>query len=140
MAFPIPLSGLDQKTNGDISGIYRTYLDGIEKNANTRHSTAGSKYKVESFKEYKIGRSKRIIDDIDDIVGPLYGLTKGEIEFIKNYEIGFRMSESENDTIVGDTDDELSISNNSDIIIKQKNIKSTQIRKSSLSPSLTGWD
>ena len=44
------------------------------------------------IKEYKIVRSKAIIDEIDDYIGPLYGLTQEEIDFIKNYELEFRMA------------------------------------------------
>lgn len=31
------------------------------------------------------------------IIGPLYGLNEEEIEFIKNYEIEFRLTENEED-------------------------------------------
>ena len=44
---------------------------------------------------YKIGKSKSIIDRIDDYIGPLYGLSTEEIEFIKNYEIEFRMNDED---------------------------------------------
>ena len=44
---------------------------------------------------YKIGKSKSIIDRIDDYIGPLYGLSPEEIEFIKNYEIEFRMNDED---------------------------------------------
>lgn len=37
-------------------------------------------------------RSKAIIDEIDDYICPLYGLTKTETDFIKNYELEFRLS------------------------------------------------
>jgi hypothetical protein len=60
-----------------------------------RISSGSSSYNVSSFKEYKIGKSKAIIDKIDDYIGPLYGLTKEEIEFVKNYEIDFRLSEDD---------------------------------------------
>ena len=46
----------------------------------------------DSFKEYKIGKSKAIIDKIDDLICPLYGLSSEETEFIKNYELEFRIS------------------------------------------------
>ena len=72
--------------------LYKKYLVDIEKNANVRLSTGDSKYLVDSFKEYKIVRSKSIIDEIDDYIGPLYGLTQEEIDFIKNYELEFRMA------------------------------------------------
>ena len=78
-----------------LNTIYDRYLADIELNANIRTSSGTSSYNVPSFKEYKIGRSKTIIDKIDDYIGPLYGLTSEEIEFIKNYEIEFRMSEDE---------------------------------------------
>ena len=78
-----------------LNTIYYRYLADIEQNANIRISSGTSSYNVSSFKEYKIGRSKTIIDEIDDYIGPLYGLTSEEIEFIKNYEIEFRMSEDE---------------------------------------------
>ena len=58
-------------------------------------TSEGSSYNVSSFKEYKIGKSKPIIDRIDDLICPLYGLTKEETEFIKNYEIQFRLSDEE---------------------------------------------
>ena len=47
----------------------------------------------DKFREYKIGYSKPLIDKIDDFIGPLYGLTKDEIEFIKNYELEYRMAD-----------------------------------------------
>jgi len=47
--------------------------------------------KISSFKEYKIGHSKYLIDKIDDIICPLYGLTSEETDFIKNYEMKFRL-------------------------------------------------
>jgi hypothetical protein len=68
-------------------------LADIERNANIRQTT---KYaNIDSFKEYKIGKSKHLIDQIDNIICPLYGLTKEETEFIKNYEIQFRLQDEE---------------------------------------------
>ena len=88
--FTIPnLSDIDLTYLND---LYDKYLKDIERNANIRESTGVSSYNVDSFKEYKIVRSKSIIDEIDDYIGPLYGLTQDEIEFIKNYELEFRMA------------------------------------------------
>jgi len=68
-------------------------LSDIEKNAVIRKTT---QYKnISEFKEYKIKKSKHFIDKIDDIIGSLYGLTKEEIEFIKDYEIKFRLGDAE---------------------------------------------
>ena len=78
-----------------LEDLYKKYLIDIERNANVRFSSGASSYNVSNFKEYKIGKSKSIIDEIDDFIGPLYGLNKEEINFIKNYELEFRLSEEE---------------------------------------------
>lgn len=44
-------------------------------------------------KEYKLRKSKHLIDKLDDLICPLYGLTKEETDFIKNYEIEFRLDD-----------------------------------------------
>jgi DNA modification methylase len=72
--------------------VYNRYLADIEANANTRITSEESTYNIDSFKEYKIVRSKRIIDEIDDYICPLYGLTQEETDFIKNYELEFRLA------------------------------------------------
>lgn len=92
-SFTIPIDKLDDAMIKRIVELYERYLKDIESNANIRTSSKKSSYKVESFKEYKIGKSKKIIDEIDDLIGPLYGLTEEEINFVKNYEIIFRLSE-----------------------------------------------
>jgi hypothetical protein len=66
-------------------------LEDIESNARVRTTTRYAH--IDSFKEYKIGKSKYLIDEIDDIICPLYGLTAAETEFIKSYEIDFRLQE-----------------------------------------------
>ena len=88
--FTIPQLSTTQMN--DLCEIYRRYLSDIEDKANIRETTGESSYNVDSFKEYKIVRSKNITDEIDDYIGPLYGLTPEEIDFIKNYELEFRMA------------------------------------------------
>ena len=87
-AFP----NLNDKAIENLEKLYSDYLIDIEKNANIRTTSGKSSYNVSEFKEYKIGKSKHIIDQIDDLICPLYGLTTEETEFIKNYEIEFRLS------------------------------------------------
>ena len=72
--------------------LYTRYLSDIEAKANIRTTSGKSTYNVDSFKEYKIVRSKTIIDEIDDYICPLYGLTEEETDFIKNYELEFRLA------------------------------------------------
>ena len=92
-SFPIP--PLEEKALSKINSLYADYLSDIERNANVRFNSGSSKYNVDSFKEYKIGKSKAMIDNIDDYICPLYGLTLKETEFIKNYEIEFRLSDDD---------------------------------------------
>ena len=72
--------------------LYSRYLKDIEDKANIRTTSGTSSYNIDSFKEYKIVRSKSIIDEIDDYICPLYGLTQEETDFIKNYELEFRLA------------------------------------------------
>lgn len=90
LSFVIP--NLDSCQIKVLKDLYNKYLRDIEAHANIRQTSQDSKYNMDSFKEYKIVRSKGIIDQIDDYIGPLYGLTADEIDFIKNYELNFRMS------------------------------------------------
>ena len=91
LSFPMP--SLNASHIKILQNLYLKYSQDIEQHAQSRIVSKNSKYTMEQFKEYKIGYSKKIIDEIDDFIGPLYGLTKEEIEFIKNYEIEFRMAD-----------------------------------------------
>jgi hypothetical protein len=91
--FGIPIMEFDGKVIGRIEALYNNYLIDIERNAITRQAKHYAN--IDSFKEYKIGKSKHLIDQIDDLICPLYGLTEAETEFIKNYEIEFRLSDEE---------------------------------------------
>ncbi len=91
-SFPIPIEKLSIDKIKEINELYKKYIIDIEKNANIRISSGNSSYNVSKFKEYKLVKSKKIIDEIDEVICPLYNLTKEEIEFIKNYELEFRMS------------------------------------------------
>ena len=75
-----------------LNNLYDEYQKDIEANANVRLSSGESRYRVSQFKEYKIVKSKSIIDRIDDYICPLYGLTQEECDFVKNYELEFRMA------------------------------------------------
>ena len=85
-AFPQPdFSKVNENIISAIKNKYAEYLSDIESNV-IQHST---------FKEYKLRKSKHLIDQLDELICPLYGLTKEETEFIKNYEIEFRVEDEE---------------------------------------------
>jgi hypothetical protein len=43
------------------------------------------------YDEYYVKKSKAIIDCIDDALGSYYGFTSEELDFVKNYEIKYRL-------------------------------------------------
>ena len=89
-SFKLPLEELTDTKIKKLEMLYDKYLQHIESNANVRKTTQYSN--IDSFKEYKIGKSKKLIDKIDDFISPLYGLSQEENNFIKNYEIAFRLN------------------------------------------------
>jgi type I restriction-modification system DNA methylase subunit len=90
-SFPIPVKRLTPAVRQKIEKLYKKYLRDIERHV-VEHETTEYKH-VTKYKEYKIRYSKALIDAIDNIICPLYGLTKEECEFIKNYELRFRIDE-----------------------------------------------
>lgn len=46
--------------------------------------------------EYKISKSKLIIDKIDILLAKYYGFTEEELDFIINYDIKYRMGDELN--------------------------------------------
>ena len=93
-SFPVPNFDIVSKNKlSELAALYEKYIDDIEKHSRSHETSDTSSYNIDSFKEYKIGYSKPLIDKIDDFIGPLYGLTKDEVEFIKNYELEYRMAD-----------------------------------------------
>ncbi len=80
----------------EVETVYSNYLQDIEYHA-IQHLT--SQYSnITGFKEYKIKKSKHLIDKIDALICPLYGFTPQETDFIINYEIKYRLDlENESD-------------------------------------------
>ena len=66
--------------------LYNDYLTDLK--ANTKTTITG-------LSIFTARKSKHLIDKIDDLICPLYGLTQEETNFIKNYEIKFRSSDHE---------------------------------------------
>lgn len=93
-----PLFDLEKLSDAEISAIenlYSEYLADIEKKVEIRTSSKNSSYNVTTFKNYKLRNSKNLIDKLDDLIDKFYGLTADEINFIKNFELEFRISDNE---------------------------------------------
>ena len=76
----VALEALTSENLSTVSDLYDEYLADIERNVEIRISSAKSSYNVTTFKNYKLVRSKPLIDALDDLVGTFYGLTAEEIE------------------------------------------------------------
>ena len=94
VSFGIPYNKLDNEIILRIEKAYQEYLTDIEKNIIVHDKTNYAN--INSYKEYKIKKSKIFIDKIDDIICPLYGMTEKETDFIKTYDIAVRMQEYKN--------------------------------------------
>ena len=94
--FPVPdFDNLSDEKREEIRSLYKKYLVDIEKNANVRVASGSSSYNVKQFKEYKLVKSRPLIGELDDLICPLYGLTSEETDFVKNYELSYRLSGEE---------------------------------------------
>jgi hypothetical protein len=89
--FPIPLEHLTDDVITEIAKLYVLYMQDVERNAVMWHTEAYSE--TRQIKEYKMMQARSFAHKIDDIICPLYGLTEKEREFIRNYEIQFRIVE-----------------------------------------------
>jgi hypothetical protein len=89
--FPVPDGVLTDKR---LAALGREYLDDIASHSNwlTRVQQQTGTTQTQSF---KIQISKGIIDKIDRRLATLYGLSNEELDFIRNYDIKFRMSDTE---------------------------------------------
>lgn len=95
-SFPVPLSVLD---SAEVRELSDKYLLELSENSMmmVREQKATGRTETQSF---KIQKSKATIDEIDRLIGPFYGLTDAEQDFIVNYDLKFRLPSA------GDTGDE----------------------------------
>jgi predicted RNA methylase len=89
--FPIPLSKISDDVIKTLNNLYALYVRNVEKCSITRATNAYSATKV--IKEYKLMNARYHAHLIDDVICPLYGLTDEEREFVRDFEIKFRIDE-----------------------------------------------
>ncbi|MGL5982684.1 MAG: hypothetical protein ACRCZR_05090, partial [Cetobacterium sp.] len=89
---PLPVENISIEKLDIIDNLYLNYLQDIEKNATIKNANYNN---ISSFKEYKLRKSKLLIDKLDLEIGKLYSLTEEEINYIINYDIKFRTDEQE---------------------------------------------
>ena len=86
-AFPVPRSALESK---EVRAASERYVKDLIANSSmlVREQKSTGRTETQSF---KIQKSKPIIDEIDRLIGPHYGFSEAEQDFIINYDLKFRM-------------------------------------------------
>lgn len=89
--FPVPESALADPT---VQALGKRYLKDLDKNSSmlVREQKQTGTTQTQSF---KIQKSKPIIDEIDTALAKHYGFTEEELDFIINYDIKYRLGQSE---------------------------------------------
>lgn len=95
-SFPVPLAALNSI---EVKKASEKYLAELSENSSmlVREQKSTGRTETQSF---KIQKCKPTIDEIDRLIGPFYGFTDAELDFISSYDLKFRLG---NDS---DTSDE----------------------------------
>jgi len=99
MSFPINLKTFTKSMKDRFSELAEELMRSYDTNSNIKINERKGGYVIK-IKEVIPSRSKDIIDQIDDMLAEYYGFTEREKEFIRKFDIGFRIgsknSEEEN--------------------------------------------
>lgn len=87
----------DQLTIERLRSISATLMADYQSNSRIVQRINKKKGVVVEKQYFTINRSKFIIDEIDYILADHYGLSKSEYDFIANYDVKYRMGQSDGD-------------------------------------------
>lgn len=87
--FPTDLSDFPDRLKKRLRPLVDELMDSYDKNSNTKVNLRSGGYVIR-YMEIIPSKSKKIIDQIDDIFADYYGLDSKERTFIKNFDIAFR--------------------------------------------------
>ena len=92
-SFPVPIDMFSDNEIENINNLYEEYLQDIQSKSKVRQT---AKYaNIDEFREYKIGKSFKKIDKLDDSIDSYFGLNQEEVNYIKKYDRSFRNDEDE---------------------------------------------
>ncbi|MGA2329035.1 MAG: DNA methyltransferase [Bryobacteraceae bacterium] len=89
---PLDLGMFSPPVLGELDKLSKTLEESLNANVSLRRKTG---LLIES---YDSGLSKRILDDIDRVLGDQYGFTAEELDFIVNYDIKYRLGRDAEET------------------------------------------
>ena len=86
-SFPVPRSAINDV---NLCKLGSDYIEDLKANSTMRVRNQKSTGKTET-QTFKIQRSKKIIDEIDNCLAAHYGFSEEEVDFIINYDIKYRV-------------------------------------------------
>jgi len=91
--FPISLEEIDDSIFQELNKTNQNLMKDYKKNAKRKECTYTTTGKVK-YDEFFPGKSKHIMDKIDDLLSKHYKFNSEESEFIKNFSLTFRIGNS----------------------------------------------
>lgn len=88
--FPIDFENFPPELNEKLQILANKLMNEYDQNANEKVNERKGGYAIK-IKEIIPRKSKKTIDEIDDIFANYFGFTQDEMEFIKKFDIKFRM-------------------------------------------------
>jgi hypothetical protein len=88
--FPVDLSHLPQNMEKQLQFLAKTLMESYDENANIKINLRSGGYVIK-IKEIIPKKSKAIINKIDDVFADYFGFNNREREFIRKFDINFRM-------------------------------------------------
>ncbi len=90
MSIPIDLETIPEESAEKISAKSLELMKDFDRNSNIKTNVRKGGYAIK-IKEIIPKKSLSIISEIDDLIAEAFSLTREEAEFIRNFDIGFRM-------------------------------------------------
>jgi hypothetical protein len=91
LEFPFDYESLDPYIINKLKELSKQLMMSYKRHTIDKTINLGGNVGIVKLQEYHPKYSKSIIDEIDDTLGKVYGLNLEEMNFIKNYDISFRM-------------------------------------------------
>ena len=88
--FPVNLDKVDNSVLEKVKDLNKRLMEDYIANSKLKETVYARTGRM-VYREYYVRKSKTIIDEIDDLLGKIYGLSIDEVEFLKEYEMRFRM-------------------------------------------------
>ncbi|MFA5771975.1 MAG: DNA methyltransferase [Thermoplasmata archaeon] len=92
-AFPFEITKMKAHLRTKLIKICQELMEDYKKNSKLKDTTYKTTGRV-VYREFYPKESKSIIDKIDDVLGEHYGFSEEEKEYIKNFDLKFRMGNS----------------------------------------------